>query len=129
MHHRNTASLSPPRKVRLWPSLRLEICGQNAAAQLTPDEALGLANHLILEAREAVFQAGKTTQRTAIPCSGLVARATPDCVTLSLWQQGTELVATLSPVQSENLAKTIASKSGALQIIGAVNQFSYPFTP
>lgn len=129
MQHRNTASSSPPRKVRLWPGLQLEICEHNASVQLTPDEALGLANHIILEAREAVYEAGKTTRRAGIPCSGLVARATPGVVTLTLWNEDTELVATLSPAQSQDLAKTITSKSSALQIVGGINQFKVSSNP
>ena len=44
MHHTRPSLVSPPRKVRLWPGLRLELCEHAAEALLTPDEALGLAN-------------------------------------------------------------------------------------
>lgn len=115
-----------PRKVRLWPDLRLELCGQRADVQLTPDEALGLANSIILHAREAIYQASKNANGAMAPGDQLVARSTPDCATLSIWHQGIELVATLTPAQSEQLAKTIASQNGHLQIVGGIHQFNIP---
>ena len=61
MHHTRPSLVSPPRKVRLWPGLRLELCEHAAEALLTPDEALGLANSIILNAREALYQAAQGT--------------------------------------------------------------------
>jgi hypothetical protein len=124
MHHANHPHAG--RKVRLWPGLRLEMCGQDAGAQLTPDEAMGLASSLLLETRETLHQARMNAQHPAAPCSGLVARATPDCTTLSLWHQGAELVATLTSAQSDQLAKTITSQNGHLQIVGGIHQFHIP---
>lgn len=124
MHHTNHTNVD--RKVRLWPGLRLEMCGQDAGTQLTTDEAMGLASSLLLETRETLHQARKSAQNPAVPCSGLVARATPDCTTLSLWHQGAELVATLTPAQSAQLAKTFVSQNSHLQIVGGVHQFNIP---
>lgn len=126
MNHAAKTPHIPPRKVRLWPGLRLEICGQNAATQLTPDEALGLANSIVMHARESLYQAAQNSRHPAMPCSGLVARATPDCTTLSLWHQSAELVATLTRAQSEQLAKTIVNQNGHLQIVGGIHQFNIP---
>ncbi len=120
MNHSANAIPNQSRKVRLWPGLRLELCGQNADAQLTPDEALGLANSIILHARETLYQATKSGP----PCPGLTARSNPGCVTLSMWHQGLEMVATLTRAQSETLARTIASQSGNLQIACPVRQFN-----
>lgn len=127
MHHAPHTLTTAPRKVRLWPGLRLELCEHDAEAQLTPDEALGLANSIILNAREAIYQAAKSTHPTGAACPGLTAQTNPDAVTLSLWHQGTEMVATLTRAQSEALAKTITSKSSSLQIDCTVHQFRTPF--
>lgn len=129
MHNRNAVPPPPPPKVRLGHGLRLEMSGCSTTAQLSPDEALGLANHMILEAREAIYQAGKTSQRNPISCSGLVARSTPEGATLSIWCHNTELIATLSPVQSGALAQALTSTAGTLQIAGAIRQFTTPTTP
>ena len=127
MHHTRPSLVSPPRKVRLWPSLRLELCEHSAEALLTPDEALGLANSIILNAREALYQAAQGTQPAAAQCPGLTASATPDAVTVSLWNQGAEMVSTLNPAQAAALAKTITSRSGSLQINCPVHQLRTPF--
>lgn len=127
MHHTRPSLVSPPRKVRLWPGLRLELCEHAAEALLTPDEALGLANSIILNAREALYQAAQGTQPAATQCPGLTASATPDAVTVSLWNQGAEMVSTLNPAQAAALAKTITSRSGSLQINCPVHQLRTPF--
>lgn len=127
MHHTRPSLASPPRKVRLWPGLRLELCEHAAEALLTPDEALGLANSIILNAREALYQAAQGTQPAATQCPGLTASATPDAVTVSLWNQGAEMVSTLNPAQAAALAKTITSRSGSLQINCPVHQLRTPF--
>ena len=127
MHHTRPSLVSPPRKVRLWPGLRLELCEYSAEALLTPDEALGLANSIILNAREALYQAAQGTQPAATQCPGLTASATPDAVTVSLWNQGAEMVSTLNPAQAAALAKTITSRSGSLQINCPVHQLRTPF--
>ncbi len=127
MHHTRPSLVSPPRKVRLWPGLRLELCEHSAEALLTPDEALGLANSIILNAREALYQAAQGTQPAAAQCPGLTASATPDAVTVSLWNQGAEMVSTLNPAQAAALAKTITSRSGSLQINCPVHQLRTPF--
>ena len=127
MHHTRPSLVSPPRKVRLWPGLRLELCEHAAEALLTPDEALGLANSIILNAREALYQAAHGTQPAAAQCPGLTASATPDAVTVSLWNQGAEMVSTLNPAQAAALAKTITSRSGSLQINCPVHQLRTPF--
>ena len=127
MHHTRPSLVSPPRKVRLWPGLRLELCEHSAEALLTPDEALGLANSIILNAREALYQAAQGTQPAAAQCPGLTASATPDAVTVSLWNQGAEMVCTLNPAQAAALAKTITSRSGSLQINCPVHQLRTPF--
>ena len=120
MNH--AALLSQHRKVRLWPGLRLEICGKNADTQLTPDEALGLANSIVMQAREGLFQATKS----GAPCPGLTARSNPDGVTLGMWHDGVELVTTLNHAQAEALANTITSRAGHLQITCPVRQFNSP---
>ena len=127
MHHTRPSLASPPRKVRLWPCLRLELCEHAAEALLTRDEALGLANSIILNAREALYQAAQGTQPAATQCPGLTASATPDAVTVSLWNQGAEMVSTLNPAQAAALAKTITSRSGSLQINCPVHQLRTPF--
>ena len=127
MHHTRPSLASPPRKVRLWPGLRLELCEHAAEALLTPDEALGLANSIILNAREALYQAAQGTQPAAAQCPGLTASATPDAVTVSLWNQGAEMVSTLNPAQAAALAKTITSRSGSLQINCPVHQLRTPY--
>ena len=127
MHHTRPSLVSPPRKVRLWPGLRLELCEHAAEALLTLDEALGLANSIILNAREALYQAAQGTQPAAAQCPGLTASATPDAVTVSLWNQGAEMVSTLNPAQAAALAKTITSRSGSLQINCPVHQLRTPF--
>ena len=127
MHHTRPSLVSPPRKVRLWPGLRLELCEHAAEALLTPDEALGLANSIILNAREALYQAAQGTQPAAAQCPGLTASATPDAVMVSLWNQGAEMVSTLNPAQAAALAKTITSRSGSLQINCPVHQLRTPF--
>ena len=127
MHHTRPSLVSPPRKVRLWPGLRLELCEHAAEALLTPDEALGLANSIILNAREALYQAAQGTQPAAAQCPGLTASAAPDAVTVSLWNQGAEMVSTLNPAQAAALAKTITSRSGSLQINCPVHQLRTPF--
>ena len=127
MHHTRPSLASPPRKVRLWPGLRLELCEHAAEALLTLDEALGLANSIILNAREALYQAAQGTQPAAAQCPGLTASATPDAVTVSLWNQGAEMVSTLNPAQAAALAKTITSRSGSLQINCPVHQLRTPF--
>lgn len=127
MHHTRPSLASPIRKVRLWPGLRLELCEHAAEALLTPDEALGLANSIILNAREALYQAAQGTQPAAAQCPGLTASATPDAVTVSLWNQGAEMVSTLNPAQAAALAKTITSRSGSLQINCPVHQLRTPF--
>lgn len=127
MHHTRPSLVSPPRKVRLWPGLRLELCEHAAEALLTPDEALGLANSIILNAREALYQAAQGTQPAAAQCPGLTASATPDAVTVSLWNQGAEMVSTLNPAQAAALAKTITSRSGSLQINCPVHQLRTPY--
>lgn len=127
MHHTRPSLVSPPRKVRLWPGLRLELCEHAAEALLTPDEALGLANSIILNAREALYQAAQGTQPAAAQCPGLTASATPDAVSVSLWNQGAEMVSTLNPAQAAALAKTITSRSGSLQINCPVHQLRTPF--
>ena len=73
-----------------------------------------------LHARETLYQATKSGP----PCPGLTARSNPGCVTLSMWHQGLEMVATLTRAQSETLARTIASQSGNLQIACPVRQFN-----
>ena len=127
MHHTRPSLVSPPRKVRLWPGLRLELCEHAAEALLTPDEALGLANSIILNAREALYQAAQGTQPAAAQCPGLTASATPDAITVSLWNQGAEMVSTLNPAQAAALAKTITSRSGSLQINCPVHQLRTPY--
>lgn len=127
MHHTRPSLASPPRKVRLWPGLRLELCEHAAEALLTPDEALGLANSIILNAREALYQAAQGTQPAAAQCPGLTASATPDAVTVPLWNQGAEMVSTLNPAQAAALAKTITSRSGSLQINCPVRQLRTPY--
>ena len=127
MHHTRPSLVSPPRKVRLWPGLRLELCEHAAEALLTPDEALGLANSIILNAREALYQAAQGTQPAAAQCPGLTASATPDAVTVSLWNQGAEMVSTLNQAQAAALAKTITSRSGSLQINCPVHQLRTPY--
>ena len=127
MHHTRPSLVSPPRKVRLWPGLRLELCEHAAEALLTPDEALGLANSIILNAREALYQAAQGTQPAAAQCPGLTASATPDAVTVSLWNQAAEMVSTLNPAQAAVLAKTITSRSGSLQINCPVHQLRTPY--
>ena len=127
MHHTRPSLVSPPRKVRLWPGLRLELCEHAAEALLTPDEALGLANSIILNAREALYQAAQGTQPAVSQCPGLTASATPDAVSVSLWNQGAEMVSTLNPAQAAALAKTITSRSGSLQINCPVHQLRTPF--
>ena len=127
MHHTRPSLVSPPRKVRLWPGLRLELCEHAAEALLTPDEALGLANSIILNAREALYQAAQGTQPAAAQCPGLTASATPDAVTVSLWNQGAEMVSTLNPAQAAALAKTITSRSGSLQINCPIHQLRTPY--
>ena len=127
MHHTRPSLVSPPRKVRLWPGLRLELCEHSAEALLTPDEALGLANSIILNVREALYPAAQGTQPAAAQCPGLTASATPDAVTVSLWNQGAEMVSTLNPAQAAALAKTITSRSGSLQINCPVHQLRTPF--
>ena len=127
MHHTRPSLVSPPRKVRLWPGLRLELCEHAAEALLTPGEALGLANSIILNAREALYQAAQSTQPAAAQCPGLTASATPDAVTVSLWNQGAEMVSTLNPAQAAALAKTITSRSGSLQINCPVHQLRTPY--
>lgn len=127
MHQAPYALTTEPRKVRLLPGLRLELCEHAAHAQLTPDEALGLANSIILNTREAIYQSAKNAHPTWAPCPSLTARANPDCVTLSLWHQGVEMVATLTRAQSEALAKTITSKSSILQVNCNVHQFRTSF--
>ena len=126
MHHDINTPTSAPRKVRLLPGLRLELCDHAAEAQLTPDEALGLANSLVLNSREALHQAATSAHQARPRCGSLNASATPDCVTLALWRQGFETVATLSRAQSDALAKTITSQSGRLQIGCAIDQFKAP---
>ena len=127
MHHTRPSLASPPRKVRLWPGLRLELCEHAAEALLTLDEALGLANSIILNAREALYQAAQGTQPAAAQCPGLTASATPDAVSVSLWNQGAEMVSTLNQAQAAALAKTITSRSGSLQINCPVHQLRTPF--
>lgn len=127
MHQAPNALTTEPRKVRLLPGLRLELCEHAAHAKLTPDEALGLANSIIVNTREALYQSGPSAYPTLVPCPGLTARANPDCVTLSLWHQGVEMVATLSRAQSEALAKTITRKSSILQINCNLHQFRTAF--
>ena len=127
MHHTRPSLVSPPRKVRLWPGLRLELCEHAAEALLTPDEALGLANSIILNAREALYQAAQGTKPAAAQCPGLTASATPDAVTVSLWNQGAEMVSTLNQAQAAALAKTITSRSSSLQINCPVHQLRTPF--
>lgn len=122
MHHTRPSLVSPPRKVRLWPGLRLELCEHSAEALLTPDEALGLANSIVMQAREGLFQATKK----GAPCPGLTARSNPDGVTLGMWHDGVELVATLNHAQAEALANTITSRAGNLQITCPVRQFNSP---
>ena len=118
MQQGNTARQPGARKVRLWPGLRLEICGKNADARLTPDEALGLANHIILEAREAIHQAHHQPQER-----GLMLRVNPDGADISMWGQNAELVASLTRSQAESLARVAVSKSGAIQFSGEIKQF------
>lgn len=123
----NNAAITPSitsRKVRVWPGLRLEICGRNASAQLTPDEALGLASSIIMHAREAIYQEA-SLHATAIgsPCSSITARANVDCATVSMWHDGLELIATLTSAQADAMARVLRSKAGAMQVSGQIQRF------
>lgn len=118
---------TPPiksRKVRVWPGLRLEICGRNASTQLTPDEALGLANSIIMHAREAIYQeAALHASAIGSPCSSITARANVDCATVSIWHDGIELIATLTGAQSGAMARVLSRKTGSMQVSGQIQRF------
>ena len=124
MHQTQLTITTERRKVRLLPGLRLELC--DAQAQLTPDEALGLANSIVLNVRETIFQSTKTQPPAAL-LPGLAASSNPDCTTVALRHQGTEMIATLTRPQSEALSKAIASHLSHLQIDCPVNQYPTPF--
>ena len=102
--------------------------GNSAAVQLSPDEALGLANHLVLSAREAIYQSGKAISHNPDSRSALVVRSTPEGATLSMGGPETELIATLDRSQATAIAKVITSAAGYLQIAGSVRQFNISTT-
>ena len=122
----NFQMANQPRKVRLLPGLRLELCQHGTAVQLTPDEALAMANSLILNAREGLHQAGKNATPARPQSPALSASATPDGATVALWCQGIESVATLTPDQSQALANTLQSKASRIKIGCAIDHFSAP---
>lgn len=114
---RKTLTLPSRAGVKLHPGLRLETQGRGVTT-LSPDEALNLANQLLQEGREAIYQdAG-----TYAPCpQNLVVKATPEGAVLQMAGGNAELTAVLNPFQTQTLADALAQKSSLLQFAGVVN--------